>query len=53
MKCINALYEALSAGFLVFLEKCSKCGADHLDQGVFAMKAYKKHVVTCVTALLR
>ena len=28
-------------------EKCSKCGADHLDQGVFARKAYKKNVFTC------
>ena len=25
-------------------EKCSKCGADHLDQGVFARKMHKKHV---------
>ena len=38
---------ALSAGLPVISEKCSKCGADHLDQGVFARKAHKKHVFTC------
>ena len=30
----------------MFLGKCSKSGADHLDQGVFARKAHKKHVFT-------
>ena len=35
---------ALSAGLLVILENCGKCGADHLDRGVFARKAHKKHV---------
>ena len=30
----------------MFLEKCSKCGANHLDRGVFASQAQKKHIFT-------
>ena len=37
----------LSAGLPVFSEKCCKYSADHLDLGVFARKAHKKHVCIC------
>ena len=37
----------LSADLQVFIVKYSKCGADHLDQGVFTRKADKKHVCIC------
>ena len=44
---LDALHVELSAGLPLFLEKCSKCGADHLDLGGFARKAYKNHMYTC------
>ena len=40
---------ALNTGLPVISEKCSRCSADHLDRGVFARKAHKKHVFTCGT----
>ena len=33
-------------------EKSSKCGAEHLDRGVFYQKAHKKHVFTCSTTFI-
>ena len=33
-------------------EKCSKWGADYLDQGAFARKAHKKQVYTCGATLI-
>ena len=40
---------ALSSGLPILLKKFSQCGADHLAQGVFAKKAYKKHMCTFFT----
>ena len=37
---------ALSAGLPIFSKKCSQCGSNHLDRGVFTGKADKKHVCT-------
>ena len=44
---LDTLHMVLSAGLPVLSEKCSKYGADHVDQVVFARKAHKKHVCIC------